>query len=228
MTLREMYEPQNGGGSRRLPIVKLIIRATPLLFFCLFAAVNFAHAQGGSVYFGVGTATDSSSNQSVDTFGTGNPFTTPKLTGSFGTVGAEAMFRSYLGFGGEATFRFRQGPYAGLNYRPTFYDFNAIFIPLPKATRVVPEFQAGLGGAKLSFYYSQQFCSVFAGCQTSNSYLLSSNHFQLHAAAGLRIYFTRNAFIRPQADLRYVPNFFQFGSNRVPQYSLAIGYTFGR
>jgi hypothetical protein len=208
--------------------VKRIIRVTTLLFFSPFAAVNFAHAQGGSVYFGVGTATDSSSNQLVDTFGTGNPYRTPKMTGSFGTVGAEAMFRSYLGFGGEATFRFRQGPYAGLNYRPTFYDFNAIFMPLPKATRVVPEFQAGLGGAKLSFYYSQQFCSVFAGCQTSNSYLLSSNHFQLHASAGLRIYVTRNTFIRPQADLHYVPNFFQFGSNRVPQYSLAIGYTFGR
>jgi hypothetical protein len=208
--------------------VKRIIRVTTLLFLSPFAAVNFAHAQGGSVYFGVGTATDSSSNQLVDTFGTGNPFRTPKMTGSFGTVGAEAMFRSYLGFGGEATFRFRQGPYAGLNYRPTFYDFNAIFMPFPKATRVVPEFQAGLGGAKLSFYYSQQFCSVFAGCQTSNSYLLSSNHFQLHASAGLRIYVTRNTFIRPQADLHYVANFFQFGSDRVPQYSLAIGYTFGR
>jgi outer membrane protein with beta-barrel domain len=208
--------------------VKLIIRATALLFFSLFAAVNLAHAQGGSVYFGVGTAMDSSSNQSVDTFGTGNPFTTPKLTGSFGTIGAEAMFRSYLGFGGEASFRFRQGRYAGLNYRPTFYDFNAIFMPFPKSTRVVPEFQAGLGGAKLSFYYSQQFCSIFAGCQTSNGYLLSSNHFQLHAGAGVRFYITSHTFIRPQADLHYVTNFFQFGRNRVPEYSVAIGYTFGR
>jgi hypothetical protein len=41
----------------------------------------------------------------------------------------------------------------------------------------VPEFQAGLGGVNLKFYYSQQYCDIFAGCSTSNSYLESSNHF---------------------------------------------------
>ena len=208
--------------------MKLNYRAAFLLIVLPFAAAAPAHAQNASVFIGVGSATDSSSNQSVDTFGTGMPFTTPKMTGLFGTVGAEAMFRSYLGFGGEAAFRFRQGPYAGLNYRPTFYDFNLIFQPLPKWVRVVPEFQAGLGGAKLSFYYTQSFCNIFAGCQTSNGYLLGSNHFQLHASAGVRFYITRNTFLRPQADLHYVTNFFQFGSGRVPQYTLAIGYTFGR
>jgi len=208
--------------------VKLTLCAASLLLFFQVATVTDVRAQTASVYFGAGAATDSSSNQSIDTFGTGNPYTTPKMTGSFGTVGADAMFRSYLGFGGEATFRFRQGPYAGLNYRPTFYDFNLIFHPLPKVLRVVPEFQAGLGGAKLSFYYPQSFCNAFSGCQSSNSYLLSSSHFQVHASAGLRIYITSHTFIRPQADLHYVTNFFQFGSGRVPQYSVAIGYTFGR
>lgn len=208
--------------------MKRILRAASLLPFFLFAAVTLAHAQGASVYFGVGAATDSSSNQSIDTFGTGMPFTTPKMTGSFGTVGAEVMFRSYLGFGGGATFRFRQGPYAGLNYRPTFYDFNAIFQPLPKAVRVVPEFQAGLGGVKLSFYIPQQNCNPITGCQTSSGYFASSNHFQLHVSAGLRLYVTSHTFIRPQVDFHYVPNFFQFGSGRVPQYTMAIGYTFGR
>jgi hypothetical protein len=92
----------------------------------------------------------------------------------------------------------------------------------------VPEFQAGLGGANLRFYQNQSFCDSFGGCSTSNSYLESSNHFQLHFSGGVRFYVKDGFFIRPQIDGRYINNFFQFGSNWVPEYSMAIGYTFGR
>lgn len=128
----------------------------------------------------------------------------------------------YLGIGAETSFRFRRGPYAGLDYRPRFYDFNVIVQPALRATRFVPEMQAGLGGAKLTFYYSQPFCSIFGACQ------ISSSHFQLHAAGGLRVSVTQHVFIRPQIDVHWVHHFSQFGSNVVPQYGVAIGYTFGR
>jgi hypothetical protein len=209
-------------------VTRQSVRVISMLCLSLVAGANFAYAQNPSVYFGLGTARASSSNQLINTYGTGTLYPTPKLTGLFGTFGGDVMFRPYLGVGAEFSSRFRQGPYAGLKYRPTFYDFNVILQPAPKAARIVPELQAGLGGAKLSFYYSQQFCSIFVGCQTSNAFLSSSSHFQLHAAGGLRIYVTPRVFIRPQIDVHWVNNFFQFGSNVVPQYGVAVGYTLGR
>jgi hypothetical protein len=198
----------------------------PTLALCFGATL--AHAQTGlDVFFGAGTMTNSSSGQSIDTFGTGNSYTTPSLGGAFGKAGADFMFTPHFGIGAETDFRFSQGDYAGLTYRPLFYDFNAIWEPMARSKRIVPEFQGGIGAAKLSFYYPSSYCDQFAGCSTSNTFLESSNHFQVHMAAGVRFYITPHLFIRPQVDARYVNNFFQFGSNWVPQYSAAVGCSFG-
>ena len=67
----------------------------------------------------------------------------------------------------------------------------------------------------------------FAGCSSSNSFIESSNHFQTHFGVGLNIYATEHMFLRPQADIHWVNNFFQFGSGWVPEYSVSIGYRFG-
>lgn len=191
--------------------------------------VSFAKAQSGpDVFFGVGTMMDSSNGQSIDTFGTGNPFTAPRLGGTFGKAGADIMIKPYLGIGGETDFRFSQGSYAGLTYRPTFYDFNAIFMPMARnSKRIAPEFQAGLGGVNTRFYLSNSFCDAFAGCSTSNQYLESSNHLQVHLSAGIRFYLTPHVFFRPQVDAHYVNNFTQFGSNWVPEYGASLGWSFG-
>ena len=189
-----------------------------------------AYAQRGpDVFFGVGTMTDDSAGTSIDTFGTGNPFTSPRLGGTFGKAGANIMITPYLGVGGEADFRFSQGSYAGLTYRPTFYDFNAIFAPTAhRFKRIVPELQAGLGAVNLKFCSpSATYCDQFAGCSSSNYALESSNHFQVHLAGGIRFYATPHLFIQPQVDAHYVNNLFQFGSNWVPEYSASIGWSFG-
>lgn len=207
-----------------------LIRNTLPLAFAMCLGASLAHAQAGpDVFFGVGTMTDSSSKTAIDTFGTGNPFTSPALGGTFGKAGADIMITPYLGVGGEADFRFSQGAYAGLGYRPTFYDFNAIFAPTArKFKRIVPELQAGVGAVNLKFYSpSATYCDQFAGCSSSSAYLESSNHFQLHLAGGIRFYATRHLFIQPQVDAHYVNNFFQFGSNWVPQYSASVGWSFG-
>jgi hypothetical protein len=204
--------------------LKHFVRALPLLLLFIFGTVDLAHAQGGSVYFGLGTADDKSSNQLLDVFGLGNPIGTPKMTGLFGTFGADAMFKPHLGFGGEVSLRFGKGAYSGLAYRPVFYDFNAIWQPLSVTQRVVPEFQAGLGGVKMSFYFSSS--NPLTG--TSNALVGASSHFQLHGSGGIRFYVTPSVYIRPQVDVRYVPNFFQFGRNTVLEYTMAIGYSFGR
>ena len=71
-----------------------------LLYCALFATLSLtlgvvtASAQvGPDVFFGVGTATASSSGQSIDTFGDGNLYGTPKMTGAFGKVGADFMIK---------------------------------------------------------------------------------------------------------------------------------------
>ena len=211
---------RKGGSS--LSKLKII---TPVLFVALlFGSVKTASAQGGDIYFNLGTAIDKSNGQSIDTFGDGTFRPTPKMTGLFGGFGGSFMLKPTIGFGAEFFSRFSQGGYAGLNYRPKFYDFNAVWKPLPNKI-VVPEFQAGIGAASLSFYFPSQ-CNSFT-C-SSNSFVASSRHFQTHLGAGLAIYVKGGIFVRPQVDVRYVRNFFQFGSNWSPAYSVAIGYTFGR
>lgn len=198
----------------------------PLL---LLTTAGLASAQRGvDAYFGLGTASAPSSGVASDTFGDGNIYFPPRMGGLFGTVGGDLMFMPHFGVGAETSFRMSQGSYAGLKYRPTFYDFNGIWQPLSGSSRIVPEFQAGLGGANLKFYYTQQYCDIFAGCSTSNSYLESSNHFQVHLSAGVKFYVTHSVFVRPQIDAHWVHNFFQFGSSWVPEYGAAVGYSFGR
>ncbi len=205
-----------------------LIRSTIPLALALCFGASFAHAQSDvDVYFGVGTAMDSSSRQAIDTFSTGSPFTTPRLGGTFGKVGGDFMMTPHFGVGAEMDFRFAQGSYTGLNYRPMFYDFNGIWNPTGHAERrVVPEIQAGLGGARMSFYYPTSYCDQFAGCSNSNNFLESSNHFQVHMGAGVSFYVTHHLFIRPQVDVHYVNNFFQFGSSWVPEYGAAAGWSF--
>lgn len=206
-----------------------LLRITLPLALVLCTGATFANAQAGiDVFAGAGTAMDSSSSQSFDTFGTGNPFTTPRLAGTFGKFGADIMFKPWIGVSGETDFRFSQGAYLGLTYRPLFYDFNAVLMPTAhKFKRVVPEFQVGIGGTKVSFYENQSYCDILVGCSSSNSQIESSSHFQTHLEAGIRFYATSHLFIRPQIDAHYVDNFYQFGSNWVPEYGASLGWSFG-
>ena len=202
--------------------------------FCIAAALaagaGAAHAQNGlDVFFGLGTATDSASTALIDPLGTGTYTSTPRLGGTFGKVGADFMFTPHFGVGGETDFRFSQGNYtSGITYRPNFYDFNFIYMPTARRfKRVVPELQAGLGGANLRFYYPNSYCDSLSGCSSSNTFLESSNHLQVHLEAGVRFYVTPHIFVRPQVDAHYVNNLFQFGSNWVPEYGGSVGWTFG-
>lgn len=208
------------------PLKRLYFAAPLVLLFSLLG--TSAHAQSNfSVYFGMGSATDSRSNNpnAQNNFITGDAETPPTMGGLFGMFGGDYMFRRMLGFGAEYSVHFTQTEYLGLNVRPAFFDFNAVFQPLPKSTKIVPEIQGGLGGANLKFYVPQQSCIV--NCTTFNTYVQSSNHFQLHASAGVRFYVTHSIFIRPQFDIHWVHNLTEYGSDWVPEYTVAVGYTFG-
>ena len=133
------------------------------------------------------------------------------------------MFKPSFGVGGEVAVRFSQGDYSIYGYRPVFYDFNAIWTP-SLGRYVMPEFQAGLGGVTTSFYdASSPYYDYYTGQYSTLA--ARSSHFQLHAGAGLRIYVKGRIFVRPQLDYHWVRNMWEFKSNSVPAYSLAIGWS---
>jgi hypothetical protein len=186
-----------------------------------------AQVPQANVYFGLGTATDSSNNQSLDPLGIGNFVNTPRLTGLFATVGGGLMLTNHFGAGAEVNWRAGKGDYAGIDYRPIFYDFNGIWQPV-KTKRIVPEIQAGVGGVALRFSANTTSCvDPLVGCQNVNLGSESSSHFQVHGAGAVRLYVTPRLFLRPAVDVHYVNNFFQFGRNWVPEYSVGVGYSFG-
>ncbi len=221
--------------------MKLIIRAFPIFFLFLLALVLAprAQAQSFSVFFGAGTATDKAApclSTTTPPCPYPDPFvplqfdTPPKMTGTFGKFGGDFMFNDHLGFGVQVDTKFSQAFYEGLNYRPTFFDLNGIYHPIPDSLthhRLVPEFEGGVGAVRLSFYYPP-YCDQYAGCQSGGYAVEESTHFEVHGAVGVKLYVKGGIFVKPQVDLRYVPNFFQFGSNFVPEYSASLGYTFGR
>jgi hypothetical protein len=141
----------------------------------------------------------------------------------FTQFGASVFITKHLGVGGEIFWRSLHGDYAGIQYRPTFYNFDAIFRPATdKTKRFTPEFRAGIGGVHVNFFLvDQPSCAQVPACP-------SSNHFQVHLGAAARLYFTDHFFLRPALDLHYVNNLSELGSNWVPQYSVAIGYSLGK
>ncbi len=197
------------------------------LFVASLLTPSLVMAQGANVYFGLGTATDTSSNQLIDTFGTGDVFGTPKLGGTFAHVGGTAMLTKHYGVGADVSWRAGKADYAGLLYRPLFYNLDGVWQPFT-TKRFEPEIHAGLGGMRLAYSYSQTQCDPFGGCQTSNQSVTNSSHFQVHFSGAARLYVTDHVFVRPNVDLHHVSNLFQFGNNWVPEYSLGVGYSFGR
>jgi hypothetical protein len=218
-------------------LLKLTIRTTAVFVLLWLAGASQTKAQGVSAYFGIGSANDGAATSagcpSKQVFDEVNGVceAAPTIGGPFGVIGADFMIKPHLGINAEYSFRFTQADYlpdAGLNARPTFYDFNAVYEPTTGESRIVPVVEGGIGGSKLSLYFNQASC-VTQVCQNSSQVVATSNHFQLHAAVGVKLYVKSDIFIKPQFDLHWVHNLDQqYGSNFVPQYTIAIGYSFGR
>ncbi len=206
--------------------MKRICRYLPLLALPVFC-VSFASAQS-QVDFGIGFGSNhaKSSDASIDTFGDGTLYRTSSLGGFFLGFGANVMLYPKFGVGGEVQMQPNKPEYAGLQGRTTFYDFNGIYSPI-STPRASLQLLGGIGAANMRFYYNSQYCSSFTGCSSQNQFLDSSNHFALHTGAAVQVYLTDHVFIRPQFDLRYVHNFFQYGSNWVPGGSVWLGYSLG-
>jgi len=181
-----------------------------------------ARAQQVDAFAGMGTARDASNGRSFDTFGDGTLYGTPDMGGGFADFGLSVFFNRQFGAGWTATWRAAHD-YAGLQYRPSFHTFDAIFQPVKLRTkRSEPELRAGIGFASVHFDFDDpDSCAQVAGCAVSREFLV-------HAGVATRLFVTRHVFVRPAADIQFINRFFLFKSNWVPRYSLSVGYSFGR
>lgn len=222
--------------------MKVIGRTIPLLVVLILGAAASAGAQTNlSAFFGVGSAYDSGTGGCAslgfpDEHGpcSNGAYPTPSMGGIFGVFGADYMFSKHLGVGGEYTFRFTQAPYTDVNYRPEFYDFNALYHPFSNR-RAVFEVQGGVGGFDTKFYLPSE-CNT--DCSVLPAYLNTPDHFQVHAAVDVKLYVHGGIFIKPEFDIHYVVHLSgalnstdapteQFGTDWVPEGTVSIGYTFG-
>jgi hypothetical protein len=208
------------------------------LSILLLGSVNFARAQGIRVspYFSLGGAKDrvGTTNTSTITCPTGQLFdgllceNGPTMGGLFGEFGADFMFRPKLGINAEYAWRFSRATFlAGdsLDFRPVFYDVNALWQPFGK--RVAPVLEGGFGEATIKLYSTG---TPITGVTDRSTFPAGSNtnHFQLHGAIGLKFYFRGNLFVKPEFDLHYVTKLTdQFGRNLVIGYMVQVGYSFG-
>jgi hypothetical protein len=247
---RGRYKSEKSGVQKESFLSKLKIGTFLLLSTLLLGSLTDLHAQGLSAYFGLGSASDSAgtSINAIDSV-TGLPVTCPKgqlwddftglceagptIGGVFGVFGADFMLKPHLGFNGEYAFRFAQANYlpnAGLKFRPGFYDFNVVYEPISGSdSRIVPVVEGGIGGARIALYQAQTVS--ITGITSTFTYPagLNANHFQVHGALGVKLYVKGNIFIKPQFDIHYVTHLTdQFGRNWVPEYTVAVGYSFGQ
>lgn len=188
------------------------------------------------VNVGFGTAHDSANSGGIDnvSFGSCTPGaggatcqSLPTMSGFFLGFGGDIMLKKHYGFGADAILQPGRPDYGPLQYREVFYDVDGIYAPVSEK-RFALRLVGGIGGARTSFAYSATGCVGTAVCSTQTEAVGNTNHFQVHAGAGVQIYLSEHIFVRPQFDFHYVPSLNQqFGSNLVPQGTIWIGYTSG-
>lgn len=183
--------------------------------FCLCQSV--AHGQQVDAAFGLSTVKSGAGTT------TNGVFFPTMGGGAYPSFSADFLITHRVGVEGEVDWRASQNLYGGFQpYRPIFWAFNAIWAP-KLAKNFTAELMAGIGGENLRFYTSSLSCSFVTGCTN----YVSSNHFMGDFGGGLRAYFWRNAFIRPEARLHLIHNNVEFSSSYAARYGVSIGYSFG-
>ena len=189
---------------------------------------------------GFGSAWDSANSGGIDNAASLNAFgsctpgsadanceSLPHLDGFFLGFGGDLMLFKHFGVGFEANLQPSRETYGPLSSRQTFYDVNGIYAPIA-TKRTALQLEAGIGGARTSFAYTQSGCVGTAVCSTSTEPVGAANHVNVHVGVGVQIFLTEHIFIKPEFDFHYVPGLTnQFGSNAVPEGLVWVGYSFG-
>jgi hypothetical protein len=206
-----------------------VMQGLLLALICVLIGVKGTNAQSGSVYFTAGTAVDSAAGP-VNTLGGGTVYNRSSLGGFFGTIGGDVRIWHGWGVGAEYSFKKDRDAYAGLSYRPEFYDVNAVYQPVRFSKgRLVPKFEGGFGRMVIRYYDTPQFCqSFFLGCKSLTGLVSQENYLQIHFGAAVQYYVYKSVFVRPEIDIRYMHDMVDFNSPVVPEFSVGIGYTIRR
>jgi len=201
-----------GAGLRRF--LSLTFACTLLTFAGLARAQQIDLLVGGSTLFSPKNHTASEA------------FLPPAQNGAvYPSVGAQIVYDNHFGFNAETSFRYKEGLYNGYQrFRPVFYDFNAVYAPR-FTHKTTGDFMAGIGGETLIFYNQYSGCPNGTGVCSAN---INATHFLMHAGGGVRYYFWRHFFVRPEAHYSYiVGNTTQFHSHNLMRVGASIGYTWG-
>ena len=204
----------------------LLASACTLLLFAGFAAAQApaqASVQKVDIMLGGSTLEAfSANNDSVN-------FRQPQEKGGtyYSVSGDYVGFKKRrLGINVETAWRSKQTsyPFNGESYRPFFTDVNALYQP-----RIGKKFgldvMAGVGIATTRFNLPPvSSCSTAAGGCINYT---NSNHFMEHLGFGVRYYFFRSFFARPEVHYYHIQNNVQFYSPNVFRVGASIGYTFG-
>ena len=181
-------------------------------------AASFAHAQQLNIAFGDSiTLSPQYRNSSLE-------YPAPQEKGGqyvSGTV--EYILADHpFGLNVELADKYSQGLYNGYQkFRPVLYDVNAVFAPHIRH-KMEADIMAGVGGETLIFYSGYEGCAYIACTPLTNS-----THFMGHIGGGVRYYFWRRFFVRPEAHIYFIHNNFQFNSDYFGRVGASVGFTFG-
>lgn len=190
-----------------------------VVFACMLLASTVSAQQ---VDFAVGGGTLWSPKNSTALIGFIPP---PEKGGVYPSATLQYLSPRNLGFSAEFAFRYHRAIYNDFQpYRPFLYDVNAVYATtFPK--KIAGNFMAGVGGQTVLFYNEFGNCNLLAGgCRVN----LNSTHLMFHAGAGVKYYFWRDFFARPEAHWYYIINNTQFHSNNVFRVGVSVGHTWGR
>jgi hypothetical protein len=204
---------QTTGGALKTSASAVITSGCVVLWFA-----SLGHAQQTDFAVGANAVLSSTYNSASQTF-----LPPAEKGGTYASVSADILFKNRVGFNGEVAFRAKQGLYNGYQgFRPVFYDFNGVLAP-SLGRKVSAELMAGVGGESVLFYNRYATCNskYYSGCLSH----ASSNHFMIHIGGGIRYYFWRSFFVRPEAHLYLIHNNVQFSSDYVGRVGVSIGYT---
>lgn len=179
---------------------------------------SFAHAQRIDVAGGISTVLSSKPDTASLAF-----LPPAERGGAYPSASVQFLLTKHFGINGEVAVRAKHSLYNGYQeYRPAFYDVNAVYAPRI-SDQSSADLMAGVGGETLIFYNRFASCT-FANCPVS----INSNHFLAHAGVAVRYYFRGNFFFRPELHYYHVMNNVEFHSDHLFRAGASIGYTFGR
>lgn len=210
--------------------MKRTVRVVVLLFLACAALASLSNvAQAQKIDLAFGVSTIEAPGASACGSSCGNPYFPETLAGgAYPGFSGDVLFWHNLGFGAEVSWRAAQREnfeQSGFNFRPVFYNFNAVY-----AAKVVPhvavELVGGIGGSDTHVLACNALVFSSSSCVGGTSTIGSSNHFDADFGGGVKLYVHGGFFIRPEARFYIIHNETDYSANHATRVGASIGYTF--